>query len=50
MRDYSFTGKNKSTLAQNGSRFISILLHNSEFGIPNFEFRNLHYEFRNSEL
>ena len=27
----------------NGSLFISILLHNSEF-------RNLHYEFRNLEL
>ena len=34
----------------NGSFFISILLHNSEFRILNSEFRNLHCEFRNSEL
>ena len=34
----------------NGSLFISILLHNSEFRILNSEFRNLPCEFRNSEL
>ena len=34
----------------NGSFFISILFHNSEFRILNSEFRNLHCEFRNSEL
>ena len=34
----------------NGSLFISILLHNSEFRILNSEFRNLHCEFRNSNL
>ena len=34
----------------NGSLFISILLHNSEFRILNSEFRNLHCEFRNSEF
>ena len=31
----------------NGSLFISILLHNSEFWIPISETRNLLYEFRN---
>ena len=34
----------------NGSLFISILLHNSEFRVLNSEFRNLHYEFRNLEF
>ena len=34
----------------NGSLFISILLHNSEFRILNSEFRNLHCEFLNSEF
>ena len=34
----------------NGSLFISMLLHNSEFWVPNSEFRNLHYEFRNCEV
>ena len=42
--------KNQNYDGPNGSLFISILLHSSEFLILNSEFRNLHCEFWNSEL